>query len=65
MIKKEIKKLNKGDIFIFRGDLVHAGSSYKKSNIRLHCFLDSSLVHRDSNRTWKVKQDPVLAKIIE
>ncbi len=28
-----------GDIIVFRGDLVHAGSSFEQDNLRLHCML--------------------------
>jgi ectoine hydroxylase-related dioxygenase (phytanoyl-CoA dioxygenase family) len=65
LIRKKAKKMNPGDIFVFRGDLVHAGSAYEKSNIRLHCFLDSPSVFREQNRTWRVEKDPKLANIIE
>jgi len=43
-----------GDAVIFRGDLFHAGSEYHCENIRLHCYLDSALINRVSNRTWYV-----------
>ena len=45
-------EMNKGDLFLFRGDLVHAGSEYDKSNIRLHCFMDRD--YRKPNRTWLI-----------
>ena len=38
--------LGKGDMVLFRGDLVHAGASYKGSNIRLHAYLDHPAVTR-------------------
>ena len=52
----ESKKLilNKGDIVIFRADLVHAGSDYDKENIRLHVYLDSPIIDRTPNRTWLI-----------
>lgn len=43
-------ELSKGDLLLFRGDLVHAGASYETSNHRLHCYLDSWA--REKNRTW-------------
>jgi ectoine hydroxylase-related dioxygenase (phytanoyl-CoA dioxygenase family) len=64
-IKKKAKKMSPGDIFVFRGDLIHAGAGYKKHNTRLHCFLDSPLVSREQNITWRVKKDPKLSEIIE
>lgn len=44
--------LNVGDILVFRGDLVHAGSEYNKDNYRVHVYLDSTFVKRHPNRTW-------------
>ena len=29
-------KLKKGEVLVFRGDMVHAGSSYQNRNIRMH-----------------------------
>ena len=54
-IKRETVNLNKGDLFIFRGDLIHAGSEYKHENIRIHAYMDSPLIHRTKNRTWTIK----------
>ena len=48
--------LDKGDILVFRGDLVHAGSSYKDDNIRIHAYLDSPVVPRDKNTTFIIKK---------
>ena len=53
-IKRLTITLNEGDLFIFRGDLVHAGSGYSEENIRLHCFMDSQIVPRTQNRTYLV-----------
>jgi len=44
--------MDKGDVLIFRADLVHAGSSYTKENIRIHSYLDHPSVKRIPNRTW-------------
>ena len=44
--------LDKGDVLVFRADMIHAGSSYEKENIRIHAYLDSPLVKRIPNRTW-------------
>lgn len=48
--------LEPGDLVIFRGDLVHAGSAYDRRNIRLHAYLDSPAVPRVANRTWVIHQ---------
>lgn len=45
-------ELDIGEMLVFRGDLVHAGSSYKSDNFRVHLFLDSDKVKRNKNRTW-------------
>ena len=55
-IKKTILTLNKGDIFLFRGDLVHAGASYEDENIRLHTYLDSPDVSRQHNTTYIIQK---------
>lgn len=53
---KEISRtticLNVGDMLVFRGDLVHAGSSYTSDNYRVHLFMDSTKIKRNKNRTW-------------
>lgn len=50
-------QLEPGDVLVFRGDFIHAGSSYGEDNYRLHTFLDSPTVPRDPNTTWTVHQD--------
>jgi ectoine hydroxylase-related dioxygenase (phytanoyl-CoA dioxygenase family) len=45
-------ELNEGDLLLFRGDLVHSGSSYEKINYRMHCFMDYG--YREPNRTWLI-----------
>lgn len=59
-LKEEKLILSKGDIFIFRGDLVHAGSAYNDNNIRLHAYLDSNIVHRTKNRTFIIDVDKLI-----
>lgn len=53
-IKMQTLSLNKGDLLLFRGDLVHAGASYEKANCRLHCYLDAG--YREPNRTWLINR---------
>ena len=48
--------LNHGDILVFRGDLVHAGSAYDEVNMRIHVFMDTQAVKRDPNRTMIVSK---------
>ena len=59
--------LEPGDLVIFRGDLVHAGSAYDNRNIRLHAYLDSPAVPRVANRTWVIHQheEPATARRIK
>jgi ectoine hydroxylase-related dioxygenase (phytanoyl-CoA dioxygenase family) len=45
-------ELQPGDILIFRGDLVHAGSDYDTYNYRIHTYLDSPKINRRYNKTW-------------
>lgn len=54
--KEELARLNKGDILVFRGDFIHAGSAYENENVRMHCYLDSPLVPRIPNRTHIINE---------
>ena len=58
--------LDAGDAVVFRADLVHAGAAYDSENIRIHCYLDSSAVPRDPNRTFIIKKhaDPLIQEKI-
>lgn len=50
---EETVRLSRGDLLIFKGDLVHAGSWYDKENIRIHAYWD--IVHtRRPNTTYLV-----------
>jgi hypothetical protein len=66
-INRTTLELEKGDIFIFRGDLIHAGSRYEHDNVRIHTYLDSPVVPRDPNRTWIIHKhaDPSIRKYIK
>ena len=59
--------LNKGDALLFRGDLVHAGSAFAKSNTRVHFYLDTRVVRRAKDVTWIVSQhaSPQVAAFID
>jgi hypothetical protein len=37
----KVKMIDRGDVLIGRGDLVHAGNSYGKDNFRLHYYFDN------------------------
>lgn len=47
--------LSAGDVVVFRGDLVHAGSAYARSNVRMHCYMDAPGVARPENKTWYIQ----------
>jgi hypothetical protein len=49
-IDRKTISLNQGDILIFRGDLIHAGSEYLEENYRIHIFYDSKFLNHISNR---------------
>tara|TARA_E500000331_G_C17270003_1_gene718879 strand:+ start:5160 stop:5822 length:663 start_codon:yes stop_codon:yes gene_type:complete len=51
-INRETIELMKNDIFIFRSDLIHAGSEYNKSNIRIHMYLDNKKLTYKSNYVY-------------
>jgi ectoine hydroxylase-related dioxygenase (phytanoyl-CoA dioxygenase family) len=48
--------LQAGDVLLFRPDLIHAGSSYLEENIRLHVYLDSEEIPRQTNRTFIINK---------
>lgn len=55
-IQKVSLSLNPGDVFLFRGDLVHAGSAYADENFRLHAVLiNPENPVKYSNQTWLVE----------
>lgn len=63
-IEGRIVELDPGDVFLFRGDLVHAGAVYQEINYRLHFYLDSPKIIRNPNRTYTINKDEFLKKII-
>ena len=44
--------LHVGDVFVFRGDVLHSGAEYNTQNIRLHMYIDSCLCQRPKNTTF-------------
>ena len=50
--EKKCIHLTRGDVLIFRGDLIHAGAAYEIENVRLHCYLDPTGTNRGSNQTF-------------
>lgn len=56
-IARHTVTLGAGDVIVFRGDLVHAGSPYAERNIRLHAYIDHPAVPRPPNRTWTIQRE--------
>lgn len=54
--KRKELLLNKGDLFIGRGDLIHAGAAYDLMNFRLHWFVDYPKNGRLGNKTYFYNQ---------
>jgi hypothetical protein len=52
--RKQVVSIKEGQLLLFRGDLVHAGSQYSSLNHRLHFYLDSSLCDRASDGTQHI-----------
>lgn len=57
LVKRTTLVLNKGDILVFRGDLIHAGSSFGVKNTRVHAFLDCRGYRRHPNSSYRLPQD--------
>lgn len=52
-LKQGTVVFGRGDILVFRGDTLHAGSAYPdRDNIRVHCYIDSKHVKRGYNKTF-------------
>jgi ectoine hydroxylase-related dioxygenase (phytanoyl-CoA dioxygenase family) len=67
-ILPKVITIDAGDAILFRPDVVHAGAEYETENVRIHCYIDSTLVKRDPNRTWiiaKHADELVREKILE
>jgi len=68
-VRSVILQLEPGEIFVFRGDLVHAGAAYQTQHFRLHMYLDGPDNRQRKNATWIVRyehqQTHPVDKIIE
>lgn len=49
---KQTIYLNVGDVFIGRGDLIHAGGGYESQNIRIHWYVDFPNNLREPGKTY-------------
>ena len=53
--KHSVLTFNKGDLVIFRGDLIHAGAEWDGSaKYRLHQYYRSHKVPFPNNETWQI-----------
>ena len=57
--ERETVKLNKGDVFVGRGDVIHVGAQYDELNIRIHFYIDSPRAPepRNPKDTYQVHGD--------
>lgn len=46
--------MERGQILVFDGDVVHAGAAYERDNIRLHAYFDTPEIRREKNTTYFV-----------
>jgi hypothetical protein len=65
-VTRRTVELDAGDLIVFRGDLIHAGSAYTQHNLRIHTYLDHPTVPRPPNRTWVIQKhaEPLLAAAV-
>jgi hypothetical protein len=51
--------LHPGDILLFLGNQIHAGSAYEIENYRIHIYLESIKQKIETNKTWRVDQNTI------
>jgi hypothetical protein len=61
-VKPVVILLQAGDILVFRGDQVHAGSAYENENFRIHFYLDTIDNPRPINKVWRIDKQPNVVK---
>ncbi len=52
--------LGRGDVAVFRGDLVHGGAAFPEFNIRMHTYLDVECVVRNDHDTYFMDNRPYI-----
>ncbi len=58
--------LNVGDLLLFTGSQIHAGSAYKELNFRIHLYLDSPMQTHGEDETWRLDIcAPKLNRVVE
>jgi len=63
-VTKKTIVLQKGEICIMRGDLIHAGSAYENNNYRLYSYYDNINVMNDTGTVSLVGNDAIWEKQI-
>ena len=58
--------LNRGDILVCRGDVLHAGASYDIANVRIHYYFDPNIGEalREQNVTYFLKSESEFRKYV-
>ena len=66
-VSRKTVSLAAGDVIVFRGDLIHAGSAYTAHNLRLHAYIDHPTVPRPPNKTWVIQRhaEPALQALVD
>ena len=52
-----VHRLNRGDMLVFEGDVIHAGARYDATNTRVHLYIDSLKHLRRPNSTYILRQE--------
>ena len=54
-------RLNRGDVLVFRADLVHGGAAFELANVRIHAYLDVEGVNRVKDWTFMMNNKSHIA----
>jgi hypothetical protein len=53
--EQRVLHIDRGDGLLFAGDLVHAGASYKETNLRFHVYFDTPSFERPRDIVWPAR----------
>ena len=57
-VQSSVLTVNKGDLLVFRADLIHAGSEWTNSEkLRVHCYFHSNKITFPDDYTWRIDQN--------
>ena len=56
---------SQGDLLLFRGDTLHAGSDYIESNLRIHWYINSIYVYKPANIAYFRRSTPSVRRLYE